>query len=252
MSRPNGVILYHGPSQIDGSQIVVILTGLRSGSANLKTGAMLQTWILRADRSPVLAAKDGSDAAICGACPHRTTINPQTGKTERGCYVIVHNAPRSVWACWKRGGYEFATDEDRQVIRSSLLRLGSYGDPAAVPAEVWQGIMSDRRTGYTHQWRESFAQSLQSFTMASVDSPEEAREAQDLGWRTFRIRQAGDPLLAREIVCPASEEAGKVRTCSTCKACAGNPNGRGASVAIIAHGSGAKHTRRAARLPVVA
>ena len=45
-------VLYEGPSLLDGEPIVAILTGLRSSSGNRKTGAMLQTWILRADVSP--------------------------------------------------------------------------------------------------------------------------------------------------------------------------------------------------------
>ena len=69
-----------------------------------------------------------------------------------------------------------------------------------------------------------------------------------MGWRYFRVRRADDPLLAGEIVCPASAEGGKRRTCETCKACAGNPNERGASVVIIAHGATAKAF---SRLPVL-
>ena len=33
----NGAILYRGPSRIDGQEIVVIVTGLKSGSTNQKT-----------------------------------------------------------------------------------------------------------------------------------------------------------------------------------------------------------------------
>ena len=53
----NGVILYEGPSLLDGEPIVAILTGLRSSSCNRKTGAMLQTWIMRADVSPAEAGE---------------------------------------------------------------------------------------------------------------------------------------------------------------------------------------------------
>jgi hypothetical protein len=42
MTKPNGAILYRGPSLLDGAPIVAIVTGLASTSANAKTGAMLQ------------------------------------------------------------------------------------------------------------------------------------------------------------------------------------------------------------------
>ena len=43
MAQANGVILYEGPSMLDGAPIVVIATGIRTGSTNVKTGAMIQT-----------------------------------------------------------------------------------------------------------------------------------------------------------------------------------------------------------------
>jgi hypothetical protein len=48
------MIVYRGPSAIDGREIVVILTGLqtRRGSKNAKTGELIQSWILRADVEP--------------------------------------------------------------------------------------------------------------------------------------------------------------------------------------------------------
>ena len=37
----------------------------------------------------------------------------------------------------------------------AALRIGSYGDPAAVPTWVWKDLASDVKvmTGYTHQWK---------------------------------------------------------------------------------------------------
>ena len=45
-SKPNGLVLYHGPSRINRREIVVIATGLRRKSRNRKTGKMVQIWIL--------------------------------------------------------------------------------------------------------------------------------------------------------------------------------------------------------------
>ena len=62
-AKTDGAVLYDGPAP-DGDRIIVIATGLRKASKNPKTGAMTQTWIIRADRSPVEAIHDGSDATI--------------------------------------------------------------------------------------------------------------------------------------------------------------------------------------------
>ena len=41
-STPNGAIIYRGPSMLDGSPIVAILTGIDKPSHNPKTGPMAQ------------------------------------------------------------------------------------------------------------------------------------------------------------------------------------------------------------------
>jgi len=50
-------VVWEGPSMIDGSPIVVIITGMKpgSGSGNSKTGTMAQTYIIRSDMSPMEA-----------------------------------------------------------------------------------------------------------------------------------------------------------------------------------------------------
>ena len=56
----NGVVLYDGPSLIDGAPIVAIATGLIWPSLNRKTGDMVHVWIMRADLPPVEAAIEDS------------------------------------------------------------------------------------------------------------------------------------------------------------------------------------------------
>src|SRR5687767_850338 len=91
----NGVVLYSGPSELDGSPIVAIMTGIRRGSSNTKTGPLLQTWILRSDLSPETAAKTGADRSICGDCALR----------DGACYVTLHHGPRAVFAAYQQGLY---------------------------------------------------------------------------------------------------------------------------------------------------
>ena len=68
---PNGYTIYDGPSLIDNMPIIcVALTGK---SRNSKTGAMMQTVIIRKDIPPIEANRIGADYSICGECPHKGT-----------------------------------------------------------------------------------------------------------------------------------------------------------------------------------
>ena len=240
---PKGVVIYQGPSEIDGAPIVAIATGFR-GSANPKTGNMVQTWILRADKSPVDAIHDGSDESICGDCPLRGIIDEGRNR-QRGCYVTVHQAPRSVWAAWKKGGYQElpAGRTGQRLFTHRKVRLGAYGDPAAVPFRIWSHILRDSagQSGYSHQWRQGRFWRLRQICMASVETREDAQQAQASGWRTFRTSTEENDIAANEIVCPASAEAGYRLTCETCMACNGchRRPGQSAPVSIViaAHGS---------------
>jgi hypothetical protein len=238
IQRPNGFVLYEGPSAIDGSPIVVILVGLESKSANAKTGAMVQSYILRADVDPIEAKRAGTDGAICGTCPHRSRAGGGSG----ACYVNVGQGPRAVWYAWRAGKYPRASvGEALHMLRGRAVRIGSYGDPAAVPDSggFWARLtwLANTRTGYTHRWRDIGAE-LRGVTMASVDSAEEAREARAMGWATFRVAAIGDS--ARDIGearCPASAEAGKRVVCAKCPLACDGTRDRVVGRVIVAHGA---------------
>jgi hypothetical protein len=242
----NGLILWQGASALDGAPVVLIATGLRAKSTNSKTGAMVQTYILRADVDPVAAVRSGADASICGDCPHRGN-----GFSGRTCYVNVGQGALGVYRAFRRGSYPQATDAADVIAAGAgrMVRIGTYGDPAAVPARVWQDLTAQASgwTGYTHQWRQLAASPLRDLVMASADCPEDAREAHALGYRTFRVtRTASEPSVGREVACPASEEAGRKLTCETCGACSGTASGRRGSIRIVAHGAMASAANLAA------
>lgn len=234
-----GFVFYDGPSLIDGAPIIGIAV---LESSNIKTGNMVQTYILRADMAPLAAIASGDDASICGDCAHRG--DKQT-KRARTCYVDVAKSVQSVFAAWVRGAYpQVAPSDGARIVAGRVVRIGSYGDPAAIPARHWRALIRREagHTGYTHQWRQWFARGLRSIVMASADSASDRDMARAMGWRTFRVRTADEPLAAREIVCPASPEGGDRRQCITCQACDGAPRGATqASVAIIVHGAMARH-----------
>lgn len=236
----NGIEIWRGPSQIDGSPIVVIATGLKSGSQNAKTGNMVQTWILRADMSPVEAVKSGADTAICGDCRHKGDI---PAGVPRSCYVTVWQAPRSIFESMGRGIYPVVKrGEARDILAGRIVRLGAYGDPAAVPFHVWRNVLRNVAdvTGYTHAWKYCDSRFAQ-YCMASADSALEKALAEAKGYRVFRVKAADESRVPGEVVCPASAEAGKRTNCAACKACGGLSAKARAGIVINAHGIGAKH-----------
>jgi hypothetical protein len=235
----NGVILYRGPSLLNNEPIVAIATGVSRASTNEKTGAFIQTYILAENESPIDALFSGADGAVCGGCPLRPKVMPDGTRKLGPCYVNAGQGPLSVWRTFRAGKYpEFQTAEHLDLFRGRLLRLGAYGDPAAVPVAVWEQLcgVANHWTGYTHAWR-TCDKAYARFCMASVETVADRRLALSLGFRTFRVRLPEQPLDEGEFVCPASEEGGRRKTCAECKACSGaKPGGRAVSPVIIVHG----------------
>jgi len=222
------MVVYEGPSVLNGEPIVGIITGLTAPSKNRKTGPMAQLWILDASQEPHEAVRTGQDASVCGDCPAR-------GKW---CYVTTFQGPLSIYRTWKRGGYG---RYNKQLLAGHRLRLGAYGDPAAIPVERIQDVASavDSYTGYTHQWRRCDPRH-KHFSMASVDTAEDQETAAADGWRTFRVTTGSDRKPG-EAVCPASDEAGNKIDCFTCGACDGRRRPRTKShIVIQAHGAKTK------------
>lgn len=243
------IVLYRGPSMLDGSPIVVLAS---VGSSNVKTGPMVQTWILRADMHPSEASKRKADSAVCGSCPRRHSLGGD-------CYVQIVHAPRATWESWDKQGRPGENWSDERAILALQadalthgLRLGSYGDPMAVPHTVWQDLIAAlhprKVVGYTHQWRAGAvdphpgvdvmpllpnAEWFRSHLMASCDSAAEAAFARQLGWRYFLAVQPNTPIPERTILCPATRESNPL-TCTQCGAC--NGAGTGHSIMLYEHG----------------
>ena len=234
MKNQNGLILWEGPSAIDGEPIVVIATGLKTKSTNGKIGPdTVQIWYLPRDVAPHVAAKTGADASVCGDCKHR----PSTGGA---CYVVTFQAPLAIWKAYHRGSYP-TWNGSTAPFDDRVVRFGAWGDPAAVPAGLLASIRdaARRHMAYTHQWREDSARHLLGWCMASVDSAAEYLRARSAGWRTFRVRGPDETLQASERMCPASDESpvSEVMDCGKCSRCDGLARGaKRPSFAIIVHG----------------
>jgi hypothetical protein len=236
VTAPNSYVIYHGPSELDGSPIVAIATGFRTLSVNKQLGTQfIQIWILCADLHPLDAILSGVDVAICGTCSLRGIATPKRVEN-RDCYVHVGCAPYNIWRPWNRERpASLSTRRIKALFANRGVRLGAYGDPVAVPPRIWRAVMAKAAfwTGYTHQWRDCHI-NFQRWCMASCDTEHERAEAIALGWRTFRTTRLNsfDDRLAGEIVCPKSKEAGYKSSCERCRLCSGR-HGHGQTDVVI-------------------
>jgi hypothetical protein len=278
------LIIYDGPSVIDGAPIVAILTGLANASSNPGTGDMLQIYIIRSDIMPEAARHTGADAAICGDCPMRGSVvsldeardiaeilpakqraqlikriktaqdkGQDTINIERPCYVIVSQAPTIIYKAYQRGLYREATPEEAaQYVRGRALRIGAYGDSAALPIGVVEPLAdaADTVTNYTHSgcYDMSRAKQLAQFTMLSADNLKQAKRYWKTGARTFRVssdwtlidgvRRVND-ISDGESQCPKT--ISKKVSCIDCGLCDGLRRGIKSSIVAPAHGNGAAY-----------
>ncbi len=231
------IILYQGASLINGQPIVALA---QSDSTNSKTGNMIQTFILDATTDPITASRTGKDESICGSCPHRGTPNnnDKGQATNRTCYVTLAHAPLGKYKAYKKGVYGTKTATLKEIESFGSLqgvRLGTYGDPCAVPNDIWKALTSKAlySTAYTHAAINPMPESI----MTSTDNLKQSVDAWSRNERTFRVISHVDQLYKRrEVLCPASEEMGKRATCASCKLCGGSSiNAK--SIAIVAHGT---------------
>lgn len=228
--NPNGRILW------ESEHIVLIATGLVKASDNRKTGAMVQTWILRKDMPPTEAVQTGADDVICGDCPMRGVL----GKG-RACYVNVGQAPLAIWQAYRAGSYAVA-DDIPGLFKGKRVRLGAYGDPAMVPYDVLRDIVSGARmwTGYTHQWR-GISAAYADMLMASCETEDDLAAAREAGYRAFVVVPEHGDFPTGTVECMNTANG---VTCADCGACAGTRMGAkpaAVSIAIRAHGTGKRY-----------
>ena len=228
---------WKGPSKLTGDPIMSILTGIDNPSRNIKTGNVIQQWIMPENVNPIEAVKTGADEAVCGNCSLR---GDGTGKG-RACYVNLHYAPNQIYK-----QKEKLKELENHLLFNKVLRLGAWGEPCAVPIQEIARLAKHayKTIGYTHQWR-TCDPDFKKFVMASIETPEEYHLASSQGWNTFRIRKPGDKVFRTESKCPASKEVGANMTCYTCTRCVGaDLSKKQISVSIEIHGIGKNHFMR--------
>lgn len=161
-------------------------------------------------------------------------------------------------------------DRGAGTHRPAALRIGSWGDVACTPGPILRGLLaaigepapgeSHKRaawTSYTHDWRNHtgdlpVSRNMRLAVMASTEDEAGTLMAQDAGFRTFRVRPKGAPLLPNEMECPASDTTsfvdaeGKTRPkkakaaqCIDCLLCNGKhgPGDKRLNISIETHGA---------------
>ena len=256
-AKPNGFIIYRGPSVLDGEPIVVVAI---PKSGNSKTDSMLQTFIMRSDVPPLEALKSGDDYSVCGDCLARPS-------NQGWCYVNVAQSVNMVYKSLTqapiiRKGIDtgntykpYCDISDNWLAITALgtdkdNRLGTYGDPAAVPLDVWHYLNACAHgwNGYTHQWR-TCSPAYAKYCMASIDKPCDTLTAEMMGYRCFIAHVEGEDkptdTAHKVATCPADKQVHgeALASCKSCLGCGGTA-GRGSTHrSITVHGTGYKVKR---------
>ena len=145
-----GCIYWQGPSMIGKREEIVFILTFPSNNPkdwNNKTGPMIQGYILPANREPRAALRWGRNSSICGSCPLQGKFSRKLSKmVGRVCYVRLEQGVRAVWEKYKRGGYSIYNwrEHDQKYIQGNPVRLGAYGDPAAVPVSITKRLLRKR------------------------------------------------------------------------------------------------------------
>lgn len=234
-------IIYDGPSLLDGGPIVAILT-LNSNNKKLvkEKSKLAQIWFLRKDVDPLTASRLGLDSSICGNCPFMGTPNFEKDSgvaDKRGCYVLLYMRPLSLFKAIPVLP-TISIQEASQFVKGLVLRIGAYGDSGCIDSALLDPLVkvSKKHLGYTHQWKNKNAGCNTAQTMASVESLRDAKKAQRLGYRTFRVLTDLKEKADNEIICPASDESPAKTNCSKCGLCNGSLSKSLKNIAILAHG----------------
>jgi hypothetical protein len=137
-----------------------------------------------------------------------------------------------VYRTYKAGSYKhYNKRQHLKLFAGHKIRFGTYGEPVLIPVSIVRDIISVAKshTGYTHMWNSGYGKPYRGLFQASVDTPSEAINAINAGWKYFRVLPIGQACNNDELLC-LNESRGV--QCVDCMLC----NGSKRNIAITAHG----------------
>lgn len=225
-----------------GDQIHVLQTK-PSANSKLGVGYITTTYHFSIDQVTNNNFKD--DAKTCFDCPYSYNMN---NNKSGGCYTHKSFMGQGIRSMLKRlnklywAGRILEYNKDSfnlflsgsAAIKPILVRYAGYGEPVTLPLRLIGKLskLSDKHTGYTHQYIRPELAAYSKYLMASTHSHFETLVANRMGWRAFESSKKADVKMA---VCPASKEFGKKLTCIQCAACGGTKKGQTNNIFIKTH-----------------
>ena len=123
-TQPLGLILYQGPSLLDGAAIVAIATGLRILPATKRRGIWCKPGFCAKTWPPRTRSIRAQTSRCVAVCPLRGTLAEGRNR-HRACYVQVRNAPYQVWQAYQAGSYvPHEPREHDQLLRRAQTPSG--------------------------------------------------------------------------------------------------------------------------------
>ena len=221
-----------------------VLNAKVSENTKIGVGYVLQTYHFGVEQIENYNFKD--DAKSCLDCP--LSYNQNNGKSG-GCYThngkqrmgllsmmrSLRNKLNTIHEYNSVDFNKFINDVKRQHP-IDLVRFGTYGEPILLPLNVVSTLssLSDRTTGYTHQWNKAEYKEYNRFFMASTHTDEDLAESSKLGFRSFFVAEK-DYKPTNAVNCPASKESTLNLSCIKCGLCNGTKKGNKKNVYIHKH-----------------
>lgn len=231
-----GFVLHEGPSLIGSGDVVAIAT---LTSKNIKTGNMVQVWILPKHMDPLDALQASQNSGACGQCPLQGCFDDTLKRmVNRVCYVNVGQAPKQVYNSYAKGKYpRFQRQYHECLLKDREIRIGAYGDPAALPTHLVKYLaqVGSGWTGYSHQLfsiDQRRANALAKYLMVSCHTPAQHAEAKRRGWRSFVAIHPKQSIPADAVQCPNYTHG---VLCADCQLCRGTSR-PAKDIYVVAHG----------------
>tara|TARA_R110000851_G_scaffold13330_1_gene45541 strand:+ start:2338 stop:3099 length:762 start_codon:yes stop_codon:yes gene_type:complete len=226
---------------------VNVLNAKVSQNSKIGIGYIIQTYHFSMEQ--VQNASLVNDKASCLDCP--LSYNQNNGKSG-GCYThkgmqlmglksMLRSLNRNLDSIdtFKESDFNTFVAKVKNTYPVDLVRFGAYGEPILLPLKVVEVLstLSQKTTGYTHQWNKPQYQKYNQFFMSSTHTEMERELAKDLGYRSFFVatNEISGFKLDKAVNCPASKESEKNLSCIACGLCNGNSKGIKKDVFIMKH-----------------